>query len=61
MKTIEYHIECHKRIFISPRGKRLVVWFSDYHVWTAPEFKLWQSKKYNRNEIILINKDEVDV
>jgi len=55
MKRIEYRIENHKRIYTSPRGKRLVVWFNDFYVWTAPEHKLWQSKKYNRKTIELID------
>lgn len=54
MKRIEYTIENHKRIHITSRGNRMVIWWNDYYVWIAPESKLWASKKYQKSECELI-------
>lgn len=54
MKRIEYKIENHKRICTTSRGNKLCVWFDDWYVWTAPINKLWQSKKYKKSEVELI-------
>lgn len=56
MKRIEFTIENHKRIHITSRGNRMVIWFNDYNVWIAPEFKTWASKKYPKSEVELIEK-----
>lgn len=54
MKVIDFKIENHKRIHTTKRGNRMLVWWNDYNVWIAPEFKTWQAKRYKKNQVQLM-------
>lgn len=54
IKRIEYKKTGEGAIHTTSRGNKLRVWWNDYAVWTAPEYKLWASKKYLREDVELI-------
>lgn len=51
---IQYYIERHRRIHITSRGNKKLVTFNDHYAWTSPIDKPWQTKKYKRSDVELI-------
>lgn len=56
MKKIEYKKEGSKMIHTTKRGNKNLIWMDGnrWYVWIAPVGKLWQSKKYRRSEVELV-------